>query len=181
MVDNEVYDVAGKKIGNQTSRNGLSRGFLHDLVLVMRYIFTKPKSCIVILKRFINKMPPVTKKYDFLVIGGGSGGLATARRAAEFGVKAAVIEHARLGGTCVSSIFSIMVANTHFFSKLTERLPLMAFLRVDTFHIIKKIMGFENFVANVLKWLKCYQVNSVISVFRKFKFHNFCCTMNKSL
>lgn len=49
-------------------------------------------------------MPPVTKKYDLLVIGGGSGGLASARRAAEFGVKAAVIEQGRLGGTCVSRI-----------------------------------------------------------------------------
>ncbi|PVD18283.1 hypothetical protein C0Q70_20832 [Pomacea canaliculata] len=45
-------------------------------------------------------MPPVVKKFDLLVLGGGSGGLATARRAAEFGVKAAVVEEARWGGTC---------------------------------------------------------------------------------
>ncbi|KAJ7378260.1 hypothetical protein OS493_024210 [Desmophyllum pertusum] len=37
--------------------------------------------------------------FDYLVIGGGSGGLASARRAASLGVKAAVIEHGRLGGT----------------------------------------------------------------------------------
>lgn len=48
-------------------------------------------------------MPPVVKKFDLLVLGGGSGGLATARRAAEFGVKAAVVEEARWGGTCVST------------------------------------------------------------------------------
>ncbi|MGF1529612.1 MAG: glutathione-disulfide reductase [Candidatus Competibacterales bacterium] len=42
------------------------------------------------------------KHYDLLVIGGGSGGLATARRAARFGAKAAVIEGGRLGGTCVN-------------------------------------------------------------------------------
>ena len=48
-------------------------------------------------------MAPVTKHFDYLVIGGGSGGLASARRAAEFGVKAAVIEEGRWGGTCVSS------------------------------------------------------------------------------
>ena len=47
-------------------------------------------------------MAPVTKNFDYLVIGGGSGGLASARRAAEFGVKAAVIEEGRWGGTCVS-------------------------------------------------------------------------------
>ncbi|XP_077464966.1 glutathione reductase, mitochondrial [Stigmatopora argus] len=41
-------------------------------------------------------------RFDFLVVGGGSGGLAGARRAAELGAKAAVIESNRLGGTCVN-------------------------------------------------------------------------------
>ncbi len=44
----------------------------------------------------------MTDKYDFLVIGGGSGGLAAAQRAAEYGAKVAVIEGGRLGGTCVN-------------------------------------------------------------------------------
>jgi len=44
----------------------------------------------------------VTVKYDLIVIGGGSGGLAHAQRAAEYGAKAAVIEFAPLGGTCVN-------------------------------------------------------------------------------
>jgi glutathione reductase (NADPH) len=42
------------------------------------------------------------KVYDFLVIGGGSGGLAAARRAASYGASVALIEYARLGGTCVN-------------------------------------------------------------------------------
>ncbi|KAL8559266.1 hypothetical protein ACOMHN_040390 [Nucella lapillus] len=46
-------------------------------------------------------MPPV-KKFDLLVIGGGSGGIASARRAAEFGKKVAVVEEHRWGGTCVN-------------------------------------------------------------------------------
>ena len=46
-------------------------------------------------------MAPV-RKFDYLVIGGGSGGIASARRAAEFGVKVALVEEKRLGGTCVS-------------------------------------------------------------------------------
>ena len=50
----------------------------------------------------LRAMPPVSRSFDYLVIGGGSGGLASARRAAEFGVKAAVVEEARWGGTCVS-------------------------------------------------------------------------------
>jgi len=40
--------------------------------------------------------------FDLLVIGGGSGGIAHARRAAEYGAKVAVIESGRLGGTCVN-------------------------------------------------------------------------------
>jgi len=44
----------------------------------------------------------VAEHYDVLVIGGGSGGLAHAQRAAEYGVKAAVIEYGPLGGTCVN-------------------------------------------------------------------------------
>jgi glutathione reductase (NADPH) len=37
-----------------------------------------------------------------LVIGAGSGGIASARRAASYGKKVAVIEKGRLGGTCVN-------------------------------------------------------------------------------
>lgn len=40
--------------------------------------------------------------YDFVVIGGGSGGLACAKRAASYGAKVAVIEGGRFGGTCVN-------------------------------------------------------------------------------
>ncbi|KAK9377706.1 uncharacterized protein V1513DRAFT_392627 [Lipomyces chichibuensis] len=49
-------------------------------------------------------MAPITKHYEYLVIGGGSGGLASARRAAgRYGVSAAIIEGSgRLGGTCVN-------------------------------------------------------------------------------
>jgi glutathione reductase (NADPH) len=43
-----------------------------------------------------------TRAFDLISIGGGSGGLACAQRAAEYGAKAAVIESHRLGGTCVN-------------------------------------------------------------------------------
>ena len=45
---------------------------------------------------------PETSHYDFLVIGGGSGGIGSARRAAGYGAKVAVIEKQYLGGTCVN-------------------------------------------------------------------------------
>ena len=40
--------------------------------------------------------------FDYLVIGAGSGGIASARRAAQYGARVAVIEQGRLGGTCVN-------------------------------------------------------------------------------
>ena len=40
--------------------------------------------------------------YDYLVIGGGSGGIASARRAAQYGAKVLLIEEGKLGGTCVN-------------------------------------------------------------------------------
>ena len=43
-----------------------------------------------------------SQAFDLIIIGGGSGGLACAQRAAEYGAKAAVIESHRLGGTCVN-------------------------------------------------------------------------------
>lgn len=40
--------------------------------------------------------------FDFIVIGAGSGGIATARRAASHGKRVAIIEKGPLGGTCVN-------------------------------------------------------------------------------
>ena len=42
------------------------------------------------------------KQFDLLVIGGGSGGVATANRAASYGAKVALFEAGRMGGTCVN-------------------------------------------------------------------------------
>ncbi len=44
----------------------------------------------------------MTFDHDLIVIGGGSGGLACAQRAAEYGARALVVEMGRLGGTCVN-------------------------------------------------------------------------------
>lgn len=44
----------------------------------------------------------VMNTYDLIVIGGGSGGLACARRAAEYGARVLLAESGRLGGTCVN-------------------------------------------------------------------------------
>ncbi len=40
--------------------------------------------------------------FDLLVVGGGSGGLGAARRAAQYGAKVALVVQSKWGGTCVN-------------------------------------------------------------------------------
>lgn len=44
----------------------------------------------------------MTQHFDYLAIGGGSGGIASANRASMYGQKCAIIEEKYLGGTCVN-------------------------------------------------------------------------------
>jgi glutathione reductase (NADPH) len=44
----------------------------------------------------------MTEHYDLIAIGGGSGGLSVAERAARHGARCALVEKGRLGGTCVN-------------------------------------------------------------------------------
>ena len=46
--------------------------------------------------------PTQNRKFDLIAIGGGSGGLAVAEKAAQAGKKVAIIEFSELGGTCVN-------------------------------------------------------------------------------
>ncbi|MEM9162796.1 MAG: glutathione-disulfide reductase [Cyanobacteria bacterium P01_F01_bin.4] len=62
-------------------------------------------------------------EFDLFVIGGGSGGISTARRAASYGAKVAVAEFDRLGGTCVNRGCvpkKLMVYASHFAAHAEE-------------------------------------------------------------
>ena len=48
-----------------------------------------------IIKKTLNK------KFDLVVIGAGSGGLAAAKRAARHGARVCIVEGDKIGGTCV--------------------------------------------------------------------------------
>lgn len=74
--------------------------------LAKQAINRAPLSRLVSINRHITMAPvdSITKHYDYLVIGGGSGGVASARRAAQYGAKVLLIEskYKKLGGTCVN-------------------------------------------------------------------------------
>lgn len=42
----------------------------------------------------------IEPQYDLIVVGGGSGGIACAKRGASYGAKVLIIEGSRFGGTC---------------------------------------------------------------------------------
>lgn len=57
------------------------------------------------LRRHLSTMAPtqsIKPHYQCLVIGGGSGGIAAARRAASYGASTIVVEAWKIGGTCVN-------------------------------------------------------------------------------
>ena len=71
-------------------------------------------------------MAPIRKECDYLVIGGGSGGLASARKASgQWGAKTIAVESNRLGGTCVNVGFESLIRLT----KCVLRVLIMVKLR----------------------------------------------------
>src|SRR3954462_10296770 len=43
----------------------------------------------------------LSKEYDIVILGGGTGGYVAAIRAAQLGLKTAIVERDKLGGTCL--------------------------------------------------------------------------------
>lgn len=63
----------------------------------------KDRSATFAILLILTVMTQIEKGCDYLVIGGGSGGLASARRACKlYGAKTIIVESKRLGGTCVN-------------------------------------------------------------------------------
>lgn len=91
----------------------------------------------------------MTQHYDLIAIGGGSGGLASAQRAALHGKKAAVIEANRLGGTCVNVGCvpkKVMWYAAHL-SEWLHRAPDYGFSKVDsTLDWSSLVMSREQFI-----------------------------------
>ncbi|MEM9101324.1 MAG: glutathione-disulfide reductase [Pseudomonadota bacterium] len=97
--------------------------------------------------------------YDFISIGAGSGGIASAARAASYGAKAAVIESGVIGGTCVN-VGCVPKKIMWFASQVADAIkmaPDYGFdLSVNThdWQQLKKIR--ENYIQNIHKFYTGY-------------------------
>lgn len=109
----------------------------------------------------------MSKHYDLLAIGGGSGGLSAAERAALYGKKAAVIEQAKLGGTCVN-VGCVPKKVMWFASGIAETLkdaPGYGFdLELKNFDWKALVRARDEYIRNINTWYVDYLSESNIDV-----------------
>ena len=103
--------------------------------------------------------------YDLIAIGGGSGGLSVAERAASYGANCAVIESEQLGGTCVNRgcvpkkfmWFGADIAHA------LEDAPAFGFrLGVEDFSWAQLCQARDKYVSNIVNWYDGYLKDSNI-------------------
>ena len=99
------------------------------------------------------------KSYDLIAIGSGMGGAAAALRASELGLKVAIVEKGKLGGTCVN----VGCVPTKYLLKVSEEVSdvrLMSsrgLLKGKIEPNIKMIMGRKNeLIDQVIVWYQDY-------------------------
>lgn len=87
----------------------------------------------------------MTEKYDVIVLGGGPAGFTAANRAAEAGLKTAIFEEDKLGGTCLNQgciPSKSFIHSAKIFSEKTEKSNLTT--NEEQCHDIKKWIELKN-------------------------------------
>lgn len=87
----------------------------------------------------------MTKHYDYIAIGGGSGGIASVNRAASYGKKCLLIEGNELGGTCVN-VGCVPKKVMWYGSQISEAINLYA--KDYGFNILNQGFDFKKLVEN---------------------------------
>jgi glutathione reductase (NADPH) len=107
----------------------------------------------------------MSRHYDLIAIGGGSGGLSVAERAASYGARCAVVEEGRLGGTCVNlgcvpkkvMWFAAGIAHT------LDAAPAYGFrLGVEEFNWPHLVKARDKYLRNINAWYTTYLADSNI-------------------
>ena len=101
----------------------------------------------------------MSKQYDLIAIGGGSGGLSVAERAAEYGARCAVIEKGVIGGTCVN-VGCVPKKVMWYASDMAYMLKNAADYGFDIssngFHWQKLIKGRQGYISGINNWYHDY-------------------------
>lgn len=107
----------------------------------------------------------MSKHFDLLAIGGGSGGLSAAERAAEYGKKTAIIENRKLGGTCVN-VGCVPKKVMWFASGIAETLHNASGYGFDinlkNFDWSKLVAAREKYISGINTWYNSYLAESNI-------------------
>jgi len=107
----------------------------------------------------------MTQHYDLIAIGGGSGGLSVAERAARYGARCAVVEKGSLGGTCVNAgcvpkkvmWFGASIAHT-----LRDAASYGFRIKLEAFDWTALKAARENYVHGINDWYHTYLADSNI-------------------
>ncbi|MEL6578732.1 MAG: glutathione-disulfide reductase [Cyanobacteria bacterium J06621_12] len=109
--------------------------------------------------------------FDLFVIGAGSGGIATARRAAQYGAKVGIVESDRLGGTCVNRGCvpkKLMVYASHFPAGFEESAGYGWAVGESSFDWLKMITAVNNEVDRLNGIYQRMLDNSEVKVYRGY-------------
>jgi len=99
------------------------------------------------------------EEFDYIALGGGSGGIASAARAAQHGAKVAVIEVKELGGTCVN-VGCVPKKAMWFAAQVAETLELASDygfdVKLNSFNWDTLITARDNYIKNIHKFYDGY-------------------------
>lgn len=109
--------------------------------------------------------------YDLLAIGGGSGGLSVAERAAVYGKKCAVVESGKIGGTCVNVGCvpkKIMWVGANLSHSLKDATDYGFNIDVKDFDWSYLVSKREEYIAGINSWYHNYLADSNIDELQGF-------------
>lgn len=115
----------------------------------------------------------MSKKYDYdlIAIGGGSGGLSVAERAAAYGAKCAVVESGKIGGTCVNVGCvpkKVMWFGANLAHALEDAKDYGFDLQSNGFDWSHLVTKRENYIAGINSWYHNYLADSNIDELQGF-------------
>ncbi|MDX1656565.1 MAG: FAD-dependent oxidoreductase, partial [Candidatus Competibacteraceae bacterium] len=111
----------------------------------------------------------MSQHYDLIAIGAGSGGLSVVERAARYGARCAVIEKARLGGTCVNAGCvpkKIMWYAAHLGHALDDAKGYGFTVDRQGFDWEQLVAARDRYVGNINDWYVTYLADSEVELIR---------------